>query len=68
MKLNGLLMDIKNKIIENACANLTRKFSNYFDWNDVDLSISYIDMINKNIKYYQIIMNGNLFILMMIWI
>lgn len=50
MKLNGLLMDIKNKIIENACANLTRKFSNYFDWNDVDLSISYIDMINKNIK------------------
>lgn len=48
MKLDGVLMDIENKFLENACANLTKNFANYFDWNDMDLNISHIDVKNKN--------------------
>ncbi|EKT53346.1 helix-turn-helix transcriptional regulator [Providencia burhodogranariea] len=43
-------MDIKNKFLEKACANLTKNFANYFDWNDMDISVMHVDTVNEKVK------------------
>lgn len=43
-------MDVKNKVLENYCAGLNNMFSNYFDWNDIDLSFTRVDVGNKDVS------------------
>ncbi|MGO2303635.1 MAG: hypothetical protein ACTH5W_02895 [Providencia sp.] len=56
-------MDVKIKFLEKSCANLSSLFSNYFDWNDIDLSFSRIDILNKEIS----IISNNYEWLLMYW-
>ncbi|HGN1704415.1 TPA: hypothetical protein ACKRTE_004173 [Providencia rettgeri] len=43
-------MDVKNKVLENSCVGLNNMFSNYFDWNDIDLSFTRVDVGNKDVS------------------
>lgn len=43
-------MDVKNVFLEKSCADLKDIFSNYFDWNDIDLSFSRVDVSNKQVN------------------
>ncbi|WP_350913476.1 hypothetical protein [Providencia huaxiensis] len=43
-------MDVKNVFLEKSCADLKDIFSNYFDWNDIDLSFSRVDVSNKKVN------------------
>lgn len=43
-------MDVENKSLESSCAEFNRKFLNYFDWNEVDVNYSRIDLSNNMVK------------------
>ncbi|WP_369308752.1 hypothetical protein [Providencia rettgeri] len=43
-------MNVESKYLEDMCSGLNNTFSNYFDWNDIDLSFSRIDILNKQIS------------------
>lgn len=40
-------MDIKNTFIEKSCVDFKNKFFNHFDWNDIDVTYSRIDICDK---------------------
>lgn len=42
-------MNIKSVLLEKICLNLKIHFSNYFDWENIDLSYLHVDIINKKI-------------------
>lgn len=42
-------MNIKSVLLEKICLNLKFHFSNYFDWENIDLSYLNVDIINKKI-------------------
>lgn len=42
-------MDAKNSRIEKNSLNLRRIFSNFFDWDDMDVTYGKVDLINKSI-------------------
>lgn len=42
-------MNIESHLLENTCSNLKKQFSNYFDWNDIDLTFFRVDVKNKEI-------------------
>ncbi|MEY1426623.1 hypothetical protein AB7Z54_04685 [Providencia manganoxydans] len=44
-------MNIENKSLEEICTNLTRYFSYYFDWNDVDVTFFHVNLANKEIHH-----------------
>lgn len=56
-------MDIENNLLEKSCSNLTSLFSKYFDWNDIDLSITRVDLSNKQVS----IMSNNYEWLLIYW-
>lgn len=43
-------MDVENKYLESSCADFNRKFLNYFDWNEVDVTYSRIDLSNNVVR------------------
>lgn len=43
-------MNIENKNLELSCLNLKDDFSNYFDWNDIDVTFFRVDVTNKKIN------------------
>lgn len=42
-------MDVKSELLEKTCSGLKNTFSNYFDWNDIDLSFSKVDILNRQV-------------------
>lgn len=56
-------MDIENNLLEKSCSNLKSLFSKYFDWNDIDLSITRVDLSNKQVS----IMSNNYEWLLIYW-
>ncbi|EEQ11438.1 hypothetical protein ymoll0001_20080 [Yersinia mollaretii ATCC 43969] len=47
--IRRLIMDAKNSGIEKNSLNLRRIFSNFFDWDDMDVTYGKVDLINKSI-------------------
>lgn len=43
-------MNIKNTLIENACYEFKERFSNIFDWNEIDVTINKINTNNKSVN------------------
>ncbi|MEY0231221.1 hypothetical protein [Providencia manganoxydans] len=56
-------MDIKNSRLENSCNGFINDFSHYFDWNEVDLAFSRIDIERKKINF----LSSNYDALLMYW-
>ncbi|MEQ4624014.1 MULTISPECIES: hypothetical protein [Providencia] len=56
-------MDIKNSQLEKLCDNFINDFSRYFDWNEIDLSFSYIDIKRKEVNF----VSSNYDALLMYW-
>ncbi|HDL7691791.1 TPA: hypothetical protein PXP18_001936 [Yersinia enterocolitica] len=42
-------MDVKNNLMEKTVINLRTTFSNYFNWNDMDVNYARVDIANKRI-------------------
>ncbi len=40
-------MDVTNNVVEKNSLNLRRVFAHYFDWNNMDVTYSKVDLINK---------------------
>ncbi|MGM0936800.1 MAG: hypothetical protein ACQEWL_09955 [Pseudomonadota bacterium] len=42
-------MDVKNEKLEKMCSCMKETFSNYFDWNFININYSKIDTVKKEI-------------------
>ncbi|EKT60284.1 helix-turn-helix transcriptional regulator [Providencia burhodogranariea] len=42
-------MDIQSALLEKACLSLTKDFSSYFDWNEIDLTFFRVDIESQKI-------------------
>ncbi|MEX6183520.1 hypothetical protein AB6G20_08375 [Providencia hangzhouensis] len=43
-------MNIENKHLELSCSGFGDKFLKYFDWNDIDVTYSRVDLINHSVR------------------
>ncbi len=43
------IMDIKNSSIEKSCSNLSKEFYNYFDWNEIDITVNHLNIKKKEV-------------------
>lgn len=43
-------MNVENRILEDSCTGFNNTFSNYFYWNDIDLSFTKVDIGNKDVS------------------
>lgn len=43
-------MNIENKHLELSCSGFGDKFLKYFDWNDMDVTYSRVDVTNNVVK------------------
>lgn len=43
-------MDIKNELLEGSCNKFGNSFLNYFNWNDIDISLTRVDIKNKKVN------------------
>ncbi len=43
-------MNIENKHLELSCSGFGDKFLKYFDWNDIDVNYSRVDVINHSVR------------------
>lgn len=42
-------MDVKSELLEKTCLDLTKNFSNYFNWNEIDLTLNHINIEAKEV-------------------